>query len=156
MEDDIMRQIYRTIITALESTLDGIGSVLDADARKEIIRLGIIDKGDFLGNAGYLVQKNSEGMTLRVGSNVRHEPFVLGGKVPSGTPLEPLKAWVERKNLAWVDKKTGTPLKVEQMAKLIFWKIKHHGIPARNVYETVLQNKEAWIFDQLNGIDVRL
>lgn len=156
MENDIMLQIYRAIITALESTLHRIGSVLDAEARKEIIRLGIIDKGDFLGNAGYLVQNTSEGMTLRLGSNVRHEPYVLGGKVPSWTPLEPLKAWVERKNLAWVDSDSGKPLSVLQMAYMIRGKIKREGIPARNVYETVLQNREAWIFDQLNNIEVHL
>ncbi len=151
-----MAEIYRAIIAALEGALHRIGSVIDADARKEIIRQNIIDKGDFLGNAGYLVQMNAEGMTLRVGSNVKHEPYVLGGKVPSWTPIAPLKAWVERKGLAWVDQESGKALSVEQMAYLIRGKIKREGIAARNVYETVLQNREQWIFEQLNGIEVRV
>lgn len=155
-EAEIFQEIYRAIITALDSRLHLIGSVIDADARREILAQKIFDKGDFYANAFYIVDTVSDGMVLRVGSNVKHEQYVLGGKVPSGTPMAPLIAWVERKKLAWVDKKSGESLKVEQIAKLIFWKIKHHGIAARNVYQTVLDKREQWIYQQLQSIEVSI
>lgn len=151
-----MREIYRAIYNALESKMHLIGSVIDGEARREILAEKIYDKGDFYANAGYLVESDNEGLTLRVGSNVAHEPFVLGGKVPSWTPIAPLKAWVERKSLGWVDQKSGKPLSVEQMAYMIRGKIRREGIEARNVYATVLERREEWIYGQLNSIEVAL
>ncbi len=46
--DELMRDIYLAIYAALESRLHLIGSVLDADSRKEILAKQIYDKGDFL------------------------------------------------------------------------------------------------------------
>ena len=86
------------------------------------------------------METNDSGMTLRVGSNVKHEPFVLGGKVPSWTPIAPLKSWVERKGLSWTDKKSGKLLTVEQIAHMIQAKIKREGIAARNVFAQVIAN----------------
>ncbi len=154
--DQLMRDIYQAIYAALESRVYLIGSMIDADARREIIAQKIYDKGDFYDNAGYLVENQPGALVLRVGSNVRHEPFVLGGKVPSWTPIAPLKAWVDRKGLAWTDKKSGKLLTIEQMAYMIRGKIKREGIPARNVYETVIKNREAWIYEQLDSIEVKL
>lgn len=151
-----MADIYRAIYSALEGKLHLIGSVIDADARREIIAENILDKRDFYNNAGYLVDTQADGMTLRVGSNVRHEPYVLGGKVPSWTPIAPLIAWVERKGLAWVDKQSGKALSVQQMAYMIRGKIRREGIAARNVYETVIQNREQWIYKQMSSIEVAL
>jgi len=154
--DELMAEIYRAIYTALESRLHLIGSVIDSDARKEILAQNIYDKGDFYGNTGYLVETQSSGMTLRVGSNVKHEPFVLGGKVPSWTPIAPLIAWVERKHLSWTDKETGKQLTIAEIAYLIRGKIKREGIAARNVFAEVITNREQWIYEQLNSIEVRL
>lgn len=154
--DELMADIYRAIYSALEGKLHLIGSVIDADARREIIAENILDKRDFYNNAGYLVDTQADGMTLRVGSNVRHEPYVLGGKVPSWTPIAPLIAWVERKGLAWVDKQSGKALSVQQMAYMIRGKIRREGIAARNVYETVIQNREQWIYKQMSSIEVAL
>jgi hypothetical protein len=154
--DELMVEIYRAIYTALESRLHLIGSVIDADSRKEILAQNIYDKGDFYRNTGYLVETQSSGMTLRVGSNVKHEPFVLGGKVPSWTPIVPLIAWVERKHLAWTDKETGKQLTIAEIAYLIRGKIKREGITARNVFAEVITNREQWIYEQLNSIEVRL
>jgi hypothetical protein len=154
--DELMTEIYRAIYNALEGKLHLIGSVIDRDARREILEQQIYDKGDFYTNAGYIVENRADGLSLRVGSNVKHEPYVLGGKEPSWTPIKPLIGWVERKGLSWVDKKSGKQLKVEQMAYMIRSKIKREGIAGRNVYETVIQNQEAWIFEQLNSIEVRI
>lgn len=154
--DEMMVEIYRAIYAALERAVYRIGSVIDGDARREIVAQGIVDKGDFLGNAGYVVESLADALVLRVGSNVKHEPYVLGGKVPSWTPIAPLIAWVERKGLAWVDKRSGEKLSVEQMAYMIRGKIKREGIAARNVYETVLKNRDSWIYEQLNSIEVRI
>ena len=154
--DELMIEIYRAIYAALESRLHLIGSVIDADARKEILAQQIFDKGDFYGNTGYLLQTTDSAMILRVGSNVRHEPFVLGGKVPSWTPIAPLIAWVERKHLSWTDKETGKALTVAEIAYLIRGKIKREGIAARNVFAEVIANREQWIYQQLNDIEVSL
>jgi len=75
--EELMIQIYRAIYAALESRLHLIGSVIDADSRKEILTQQIYDKGDFYGNTGYVVETNDSGMTLRVCSNVKHEPFAI-------------------------------------------------------------------------------
>ncbi len=154
--DEIMVEVCRAIYSALESRLHLIGSVIDADSRKEILTQQIYDKGDFYGNTGYVVETDDSGMTLRVGSNVKHEPFVLGGKVPSWTPIAPLKSWVERKGLSWTDKKSGKLLTVEQIAYMIQAKIKREGIAARNVFAQVIANREQWIYQQLNSIEVSL
>ena len=153
---ELMIEIYRAIYAALESRLHLIGSVIDADARKEILAQQIYDKGDFYGNTGYLVETTDTAMILRVGSNVKHEPFVLGGKVPSWTPIAPLIAWVERKHLSWTDKETGKALTVAEIAYLIRGKIKQKGIAARNVFAQIIANREQWIYQQLNSIEVSL
>ena len=154
--DEVMVEVYRAIYSALESRLHLIGSVIDAESRKEILTQQIYDKGDFYGNTGYLLQTTDAAMILRVGSNVRHEPFVLGGKVPSWTPIAPLIAWVERKHLSWTDKETGKALTVAEIAYLIRGKIKREGIAARNVFASVIANREQWIYQQLNDIEVSL
>ncbi len=154
--DELMVEIYRAIYTALESRLHLIGSVIDAESRKEILAQQIYDKGDFYGNTGYLLETSRIAMILRVGSNVRHEPFVLGGKVPSWTPIAPLIGWVERKHLSWTDKETGKALTVAEIAYLIRGKIKREGIAARNVFAQVISNREQWIYQQLNDIEVNL
>ena len=154
--DEIMIEVYRAIYAALESRLHLIGSVIDAESRKEILAQQIYDKGDFYGNTGYLLETSPDAMILRVGSNVRHEPFVLGGKVPSWTPIAPLIAWVERKHLSWTDKETGKLLTVAEIAYLIRGKIKREGIAARNVFAEVIANREQWIYQQLSSIEVSL
>jgi len=154
--EELMVEIYSAIYAALESRLHLIGSVIDADSRKEILTQQIYDKGDFYGNTGYVVETNDSGMALRMGSNVKHEPFVLGGKVPSWTPIAPLKSWVERKGLSWTDKKSGKLLTVEQIAHMIQAKIKREGTQARNVFAQVIANREQWIYQQLNSIKVSL
>ena len=154
--DELMREIYLAIYAALESRLHLIGSVIDAESRKEILAQQIYDKGDFYGNTGYLLQTTDTAMILRVGSNVKHEPFVLGGKVPSWTPIAALKSWVERKGLSWTDKQSGKLLTVDQIAHMIQAKIKREGIVARNVFAQVIANREQWIYQQLNSIEVSL
>jgi len=154
--DELMREIYLAIYAALESRLHLIGSTIDADSRKEILAQQIYDKGDFYGNTGYLVETSPDAMILRVGSNVKHEPFILGGKVPSWTPIAPLIAWVERKHLSWTDKETGKLLTVAEIAYLIRGKIKREGTAARNVFAQVIANREQWIYQQLNSIEVSL
>jgi len=149
-----MEQIYRAIFVAVESRLHLIGSVITADASRLTTAQKIYDQGDFYNAISYLVTPQPDGFTLAVGSNVRHEPFVLGGKVPSWTPIAPLIAWVTRKSLSWTDRKTGKQLTVEQIAYLIRGKIRREGIPARNIFKTVIDNREQWIYSQLLSIEV--
>jgi len=75
-------EILRAIFKAIESRLHRIGSVIEGEARRLILERDIKDKGDFLQNTGYAVQFNNASIDLVVGSNVSHEQYVLGGKVP--------------------------------------------------------------------------
>ena len=147
-------EILRAIYTAIESKLHLIGSVIEGKARRLILEKGIKDRGDFYQNTSYAIKFNSSSIDLLVGSNVPHEQYVLGGKVPSWTPIEPLKNWVARKGLNWVDKRTGKQLTIEQIAYMIRGKIKREGVPERNVFAEVIQNQEKWIFTQLDSIEV--
>ncbi len=149
-------EILRAIYTAIESKLHLIGSVIEGKTRRLILEKDIKDKGDFYQNTSYAVSFNSSSIDLVVGSNVPHEQYVLGGKVPSWTPIQPLKDWVARKGLDWVDKKTGKQLTIGQIAYLIRGKIKREGIAERNVFAEVIKNQEKWIFSQLDSIEVVL
>ncbi len=96
IDTEILRAIYK----ALESRLHLIGSVIEGEARRLILERDIKDKGDFFQNTGYAIQFNDASIDLAVGSNVAHEQYVLGGKVPSWTPLEPLRLGLNVK--AWI------------------------------------------------------
>ncbi len=151
MKNEIIRAIYRV----LQEKMHLIGSVIEGESRKLILQDDIKDKGDFFQNTGYAIKTGGQSVALIVGSNVPHEQYVLGGKVPSWTPIAPLKAWVERKNLAWVDKK-GKALTIEQMAYMIQAKIKREGIEERNVFAEVLKNKQKWILDILSNLEIQI
>jgi hypothetical protein len=144
--------IWQRILGEIEKALHEIGNELTKDAKREIIEQNIRDKGDFYRNADYLLSRSGLTFRLQVGSNVAHEPWVLGGKQPSWTPVAPIKAWVERKGLAWADKKTGQPLTVEQMAFAIVGKIKREGIEARNVFQDVISDRKGYIKRRLKSI----
>ncbi len=152
----IQTEILRAIYSAIESKLHLIGSVIEGKTRRLILEKGIKDRGDFYQNTSYAVNFNNSSIDLAVGSNVPHEQYVLGGKVPSWTPIQPLKDWVARKGLDWVDKITGEQLTIENIAYMIRAKIKRQGVPERNVFAEVIHNQEKWIFDQLDSIEVVL
>lgn len=152
---EAFEQILPILLQQLESRLHLIGSVITRDATREAMSLEIRDKGDFIASIGYLIRPLPDGFIMNVGSNVPHEPYVLGGKVPSWTPIAPLIGWVQRRQLAWVDKK-GKQLTVEQMAYMIRAKIRREGIPARNVFQTVIDALDTWIWEQISSIEVPL
>jgi len=151
--DNEYKQVVAAIMKSLNAKMHRIGGTIDADTRRMIIQEKIYDRGDFLHATGYEVVSAGNHITLKFGSNVSHAPFVLGGKVPSWTPVAPIKAWVERKNLSWVDKKTGNPLTVDAMAWMIVTKIRREGIKARNVFEEVFRKREAWIYQTLESLE---
>jgi hypothetical protein len=152
---DLLNEVTRAIYAVLESRMHRVGSVLTGEAKEAIIEQNIRDRDDFYRNTEYIVNATANEMTLIVGSNVEHEPFVLGGKVPSWTPFEPIKSWVERKKLNWTDD-DGNQLTVKQMAWMIIGKIKREGIEPRNVFAEVVKNHQEWIFDQFTTLDVTL
>ncbi len=155
MNADIIK-IKNAVLQVVESYLYRIGSRIEGKARRIVIAKNIKDKDDFYQALGYRVLPIKDGLTLRVGSNVKHEQYVLGGKVPSWTPIEPLLAWVERKNLKWYDSKTNKELKALQIAYMIRGKIKREGIKARNIFAEILESEEAYIINQFNSIEVQL
>ena len=150
--DEVLRAIYHV----LNQKMHFVGNTLVRLSKEKIIEQKINAFGDFYESTAYFVTRKTNSIGMVIGSNVKHEPYVLGGKVPSWTPLAPIKAWVERKGLAWVDKKTKMELTVEQMAWMIIRKIKQKGIPARNVFADVLKNEKDWIISQFNNIQVSI
>jgi len=147
--------IRKAVVKLLSQKMEGIGIVISEAAEELAEKWQIRDTGAFIDNIGYDLEIQTNTMTLTVGSNVKHEPYVLGGKVPSWTPLAPLKAWVIRKNLTWLDKKTGEPLTVDQIARIIQMKIKRDGIDARNIFAEVIKDKEKWIYEQLESVEIK-
>ena len=144
-------EVIKAIYAILNQRMHRIGNKLLNEAKDKILSQ-IYDKGDFYAFTAYIVTNKSNSIHLQIGSNVKHEPFVLGGKVPSWTPFAPIKAWVERKGLSWVDRKTGKALSVDQMAWMVIHKIKQKGIPARNVFAEVLSEHKSWIISQFDNI----
>ncbi|MDD3535171.1 MAG: hypothetical protein PHC50_03380 [Candidatus Cloacimonetes bacterium] len=152
MNNPSFEQIYESLLRVLESRVYLIGSVIARDAARLAEKEGIRDLGDYIDSFHYIVSPLPDGFLLHVGSHVHHAPFIEGGKVPSWTPLAPLIAWVERKQLAWTDKKSGKLLSVVQMACLIRAKIKREGIPARDVFKATIDDLDAWITQQIDSI----
>lgn len=149
-------QIEAAIRAALRERLQDIGVVLSGDGLREARRMHIRATGNFQDKIDSVLKETKKKFVLSVGSKVEYEPFILGGKKPSWTPIEPLKRWVETKKLSWVDKKTEKKLTVDQMAYMIRGKIKREGIPERNIFAEVLKNRESWIFSQLKTVEVNL
>jgi hypothetical protein len=149
------REFWQKIHNEIVKALNEIGSTIIGKSKQMILDREIYARGDFYRNSEYVQKGNLRaGYSVQFGSNVKHEPYVLGGKEPSWTPLEPLKAWVERKGLNWTDKKTGTALTTEQMARLIRGKIKREGIPARNVFAEILNDNVGYVRERLARIAI--
>jgi hypothetical protein len=146
-------KVFQALENAYLLRMDKIGLALQGQIIKRTKQLKIRDKGDFVRNIDYEVVNFSPILELKLGSNVKHAKYVLGGKVPSATPFKPLKAWVKRKNLKWYDlEDKDKQLTVNQIANLIFWKIYHKGIEERNVVSEVLDNQHKWIKEQLGEV----
>jgi hypothetical protein len=149
--DKQVRKIYDLIEKAYLLKLDKIGVILEGQVKKRAKEQGIRDRGDFVRNIDSEVVNMSPYLELRLGSNVPHAKYVLGGKVPSATPLKPLKAWVKRKNLKWYDKDDNL-MTTDEMAQAIFWKILKKGIAERNVVKEVLDERAGWIKQELESV----
>jgi hypothetical protein len=162
MDSEIQGQlnvIIQAILAALDSKLHLVGNTLADEAQRLAIERKIYDRGDFASHMTYEVVKEEGRMILKVGSHVAHAPYVTGGKVPSFTPIAPLIGWVERKGLSWVHREganQGKLLSVLEMAYMIRSKIRRVGIGGRNIFDELLKNKQQWIFDELNAIQIKL
>lgn len=145
--DDVWAEVKGELMTRLEA----IAEVLEGKVAKKISHYkpyAIRDTGEFLNRLTHRVKEEKDYITLTVWSDTPHAKYVLGGKVPSYTPLAPLEAWVIRKRLAWTDKK-GNTLTALQMAYMIRNKIKREGIKERNVMQEVIKEEIGWIEKQL-------
>ena len=117
----------------------------------------IYDTGEFLNKLTHGVTEEDDEIVVRIWSDAKspsgekYAKFILGGRVPSDTPLKPLVAWVERKKLNWTDK-SGKKMTAMQMAYLIRNKIRRVGVKERNVFQEVLNEEISWIESQLNKI----
>lgn len=142
--------------------MDSLGMVL-ANVERATYRIGIKvseeaqakarafkDTGAFHDNLDYQVSIKPRGVEIAFIARAKHSPFVLGGKVPSYTPIAPLVAWVERKKLAWLDKK-GKPMSSKSMAFIISRKHHSKGIEARNVIQEAFDENRVFIYNEIDG-----
>ena len=88
-------QLAREIVGGYRRKLDYMGDLLKGQMIKEASSRKIRAKGDFIKNMSYEVVETPTALILRLGSKVEHAKYVLGGKVPSWTPLEPLMEWIK-------------------------------------------------------------
>jgi hypothetical protein len=83
----------------------------------------IYHTGELLNKLTHSVTNDESSFLVRILSDAPHSRYVLGGKVPSWTPIKPLISWVEKKKLSWVDK-SDKKFRAIQMAYMI--RIKYH------------------------------
>lgn len=146
--DNFSHLILQEIYKHFEDRLELIGEVLEGKIAERTANYPIYDRGEFYRKLSHSVSKQPEEFRLTFWSNTPHAKFVLGGKVPSNTPIKPLKQWVLRKKLSWLDKK-GNKLTADQMAYMIQSKIRRKGIKERNVLMETIKEELSWIESQL-------
>lgn len=144
-----MEELTRRIMGGYRRKLDYMGNVLMGQVIKEASGRKIRAKGDFINNMSYEVVETPTALILRVGSKVDHAKYVLGGKVPSWTPLEPLLKWIKVRRIVWWDK--NRKMEDKEIAWLISLKHKREGIAARNVVQDVIDKRESWIRKELES-----
>lgn len=133
--------------------LDKIGVVLHGQMKKEARQQHIWASGDFVRNMDHEVVQEGNYLGLKLGSNVEHAQYVLGGKVPSWTPIEPLIEWIRKRQIVWYDK-NDNKMKAKQMAFMISRKHSKVGIPERNIPAQVIEKGKTWIEKQLNSVEI--
>jgi len=136
--------------------IEGIIEMLEGKIAKRISNYkprAIWDTGEFLNKLTHSVERHGDAIVCKIWSDAPHAMFVLGGKVPSWTPIKPLKAWVERKKLGWIKPKDNTPEAIDRanlsMAYAIQRKIKREGIAERNVFAEVTREEWAWLQEKI-------
>ncbi|MCF7911433.1 MAG: hypothetical protein K9M99_02815 [Candidatus Cloacimonetes bacterium] len=142
--------LAREIVSKYRQRLDKIGLVLRGQLIKMASDRKIRAKGDFINNMSYELVETGEGFVLRLGSNVDHAEYVLGGKEPSGTPFEPLEQWIKDKGIVWY--RGNKEMSTKQMIFLIVRKHKEKGIEARNIVQELIDKREDWILSQLREV----
>ncbi len=139
--------LTRRIVDGYRKKLDYMGNHLKGQLIKEASKRKIRAKGDFINNMSYEVSETEAGLVLRLGSRVDHAKYVLGGKVPSWTPMEPLMDWIKVRKIVWWE--GNRKVKDKEIAFLIARKHSREGIDARNIVQDVVDSREGWIRRQL-------
>jgi hypothetical protein len=142
-------QLAREIVGGYRRKLDYMGDLLKGQMIKEASSRKIRAKGDFINNMSYEVVETPTALILRLGSKVEHAKYVLGGKVPSWTPLEPLMEWIKVRKIVWWDK--NRKMEDKEIAWLISRKHKREGIEPRNIVQDVIDKREGWIRKELES-----
>lgn len=142
-------ELAREIMGGYRRKLDYMGDLLKGQMIKEASSRKIRAKGDFIKNMSYEVVETPTALILRLGSKVEHAKYVLGGKVPSWTPLEPLMEWIKVRKIVWWDK--NRKMEDKEIAWLISRKHKREGIEPRNIVQDVIDKREGWIRKELES-----
>jgi hypothetical protein len=144
--------LWDEVKTDTMQRLEAIAETLEGKIAQRVSNYSpgaIYHTGEFLNKLTHSVVDDGSDFIVQIWSDAPHSRYVLGGKVPSWTPIKPLISWVEKKNLSWVDK-SGKRLTAIQMAYMIRNKIKRDGITERNVFREVLEDELSWIEQQLH------
>ncbi len=140
-------ELARRIVGGYRKKLDSVGNHLKGQLVKEASKRKIRAKGDFINNMSHEVSETKTGLVLRLGSRVDHAKYVLGGKVPSWTPIAPLLEWIEDRKIVWWD--GNRKMKDKEIAFLIARKHSRQGIEERNIVRDVVDRREGWIRRQV-------
>ena len=149
--------LAREILGKLRLRLGKVGVALHGQLFQMATDRKMMAKENFRNNMSYAVEETDEGLVLRLGSNVEHAEYVLGGKEPSGTPYDKLEEWIKDKGLVWYRRrKKKEPLKVKMKTKQMIFLIerKHleKGIEARNIVQEVVDERADWIMQELKEV----
>jgi len=154
--DSFWNEVKGDVIIRLEAIIEALEGKI-ADRISHYKPYPIYATGEFLDKLTHSVTEENGSLIARIWSDA-HSPegekyakYVLGGRVPSDTPIKPLIAWVERKKLAWFDR-AGNKLTAEQIAYIVREKIRRVGVKERNVFQEVLKEQMNWIESELNKL----
>jgi len=161
------------IVPRLLLHIDGIIEMLEGKVAERISNYKprpIYDTGEFLNKLTHSVERRGDMIVCKIWSEAKdpdgkpYAHFVLGGKVPSWTPIKPLLAWVKRKKLGW-DKeeksgkgKKGNAADLEKrqlgIAYAIRAKIHKQGIKERNVFMEVTREEWEWLQEKIMNYEL--
>jgi len=128
------------IATELRTAFEASGFIVEDEARNR----APVNMGMLKNSITHEVDSSSMPRFVEVGTNLFYAPYVHNGRKPGKMPpVEPLKAWVERKQLKDED---GEPLSAWAVAM----SIKKKGIKPKPYLTGALEAKQRSVFRQFD------
>jgi hypothetical protein len=83
----------------MRKALSDASLLVEGAVKKEIVRVGAVDTGKFLGSVTHSVAPEVVPLWAKVGTNVQYAPDIEYGQKPHTVPMEELKPWARRKGI---------------------------------------------------------